>query len=48
MLLAGEHSIRDVIPFPKTAGGRDLMMDAPAGVEGDALADLGLRLMEKK
>ncbi|MEM6262687.1 MAG: aspartate--tRNA ligase [Bacteroidota bacterium] len=44
MLMAGESSIRDVIPFPKTAGGRDLMMDAPAGVPDDALADLGIRL----
>jgi aspartyl-tRNA synthetase len=44
MLLAGEKSIRDVIAFPKTAGGRDLMMDAPAGVPDAALKDLGLGL----
>lgn len=44
MLLAGEKSIRDVIAFPKTAGGRDLMMDAPAGVPGDSLDELGLKL----
>ena len=44
MLLAGETSIRDVIAFPKTAGGRDLMMDAPAGVPQSALDELGIRL----
>ena len=30
MILAGETSIREVIPFPKTARGTDLMSDAPA------------------
>ena len=43
MLMAGESSIRDVIPFPKTAGGRDLMMQAPAGVPDEALAELGVK-----
>ena len=46
MLMAGEKSIRDVIPFPKTAGGRDLMMDAPASVNPEALKDLGIRLLD--
>lgn len=44
MLLAGETSIRDVIAFPKTSGGRDLMMDAPAGVPEEALEELGIRI----
>ena len=44
MLLANESSIRDVIAFPKTAGGRDLMMDAPADVPPEALKDLGIKL----
>ena len=48
MLLCGENSIRDVIPFPKTAGGRDLMMDAPAGVSEDALADLAIRIVKEE
>ncbi len=44
MLLAGEGSIRDVIAFPKTAGGRDLMMDAPASVPSDNLDELGIKV----
>jgi aspartyl-tRNA synthetase len=44
MLLAGESSIRDVIPFPKTARGTDLMSDAPAPVPDRQLRDLGLAL----
>jgi len=42
MLLAGETSIRDVIPFPKTAKGTDLMCDAPAPVPDRQLKDLGI------
>ena len=44
MLMTGGDSIRDVIAFPKTAGGRDLMMDAPAGVPESDLDELGLKL----
>ena len=44
MLLAGESSIRDVIPFPKTAKGTDLMCEAPSTVPTRQLADLGLNL----
>ena len=40
MLLAGETSIREVIAFPKTSSGRDLMMDAPAEVPEKALKEL--------
>lgn len=46
MLLAGESSIREVIAFPKTQGGRDLMMDAPAEVPEKALRDLGIKIGE--
>ena len=44
MILAGETSIRDVIPFPKTARGTDLMCDAPAPVPDRALKELGIAL----
>ncbi len=44
MILAGETSIRDVIPFPKTARGTDLMCDAPAPVPERQLRELGIAL----
>ena len=44
MLLAGEQSIREVIPFPKTAKGTDLMCEAPSSVPERALKELGIRL----
>jgi aspartyl-tRNA synthetase len=44
MILAGETSIRDVIPFPKTARGTDLMCDAPSAVPDRQLRELGLAL----
>jgi aspartyl-tRNA synthetase len=43
MLLAGEKSIRDVIPFPKTASGSDPMTGAPGEVTADQLKELRLR-----
>jgi aspartyl-tRNA synthetase len=43
MVLAGAASLRDVIAFPKTQRGQDLLMEAPAPVEPDQLAELGLR-----
>jgi len=45
MILAGENSIREVIPFPKTARGTDLMCDAPSTVPERQLHELGIRLM---
>jgi aspartyl-tRNA synthetase len=44
MLLAGETSIREVIPFPKTAKGTDLMCEAPSTVPERQLRELGIRL----
>jgi aspartyl-tRNA synthetase len=44
-ILAGEESIRDVIAFPKTAGGTDPMLDAPAELDPAQLADLHLAVV---
>jgi aspartyl-tRNA synthetase len=44
MILAGESSIREVIPFPKTAKGSDLMCEAPSSVPERQLRELGIRL----
>ncbi|MBI2175503.1 MAG: aspartate--tRNA ligase [Parcubacteria group bacterium] len=44
MLLAGEPNIREVIAFPKTGDGRDLMMNAPSEANETQLAELGLQL----
>jgi aspartyl-tRNA synthetase len=44
MILAGESSIREVIPFPKTAKGTDLMSEAPAPANERQLRELGIQL----
>ncbi len=44
MILAGETSIREVIPFPKTAKGTDLMCEAPAEVPERQLRELGISI----
>jgi len=48
MLLAGKESIRDVIPFPKTASGRCLLTDAPAPVAVEQLEELHIQLQLKQ
>ena len=45
MLLAGEDSIREVMAFPKTSSGSDLMSDAPGEVTSKQLKEVGLRLL---
>ncbi|MGC1374183.1 MAG: aspartate--tRNA ligase [Candidatus Sulfotelmatobacter sp.] len=42
MILAGAESLREVIPFPKTARAVDLMVDAPTEVSRDQLKQLGI------
>ncbi|MHB8054894.1 MAG: aspartate--tRNA ligase [Candidatus Aminicenantales bacterium] len=44
MLLAGEESIREVIPFPKTTSALDLMTGSPSEVDERQLSELGLKL----
>ncbi len=44
MILQNEPNIREVIPFPKTGEGKDLMMGAPSEVSERQLKDLGLQL----
>ncbi|MBS1611604.1 MAG: aspartate--tRNA ligase, partial [Bacteroidetes bacterium] len=46
MLMAGGETIRDVIAFPKTSGGRDLMMDAPTSVDAAQLNELFIAIKE--
>ncbi|MBI2640406.1 MAG: aspartate--tRNA ligase [Candidatus Sungbacteria bacterium] len=48
MILAGEPNIREVIAFPKTGDGRDLMMDAPSELEKKQLDELHLEIKKKK
>jgi aspartyl-tRNA synthetase len=47
-ILCNTPSIRDVIAFPKTAKGTDLMTDSPASVEPKQLRDLHLELKAAK
>ena len=42
MILAGAESLREVIPFPKTARAVDLMVDAPTPVSDKQLKELGI------
>jgi aspartyl-tRNA synthetase len=45
-LMAGESSIREVIPFPKNTLGQSLMDDCPAPVDPAQLEELHLRVLE--
>ena len=44
MLLAGADSIREVMAFPKTSSGSDLMSDAPSAVSARQMKEVGLRM----
>ena len=48
MLLAGEDSIREVIPFPMNKSAQDLMMGAPSTVEQKQLDELHIALVKPK
>ena len=47
-LLQNEPNIREVIAFPKTGEGRDLLMDAPSEIDDKQLKELGIMLQKKK
>ena len=46
MLLAGEESIREIIPFPMNKNAQDLMMDAPGFVTEAQLEELHIKVTE--
>jgi len=48
MILAGADSLREVIPFPKTARAVDLMVDAPTPVSDAQLKELGIMTRKPK
>ena len=45
MLIAGEESIREIIPFPMNKNAQDIMMGAPATVEQKQLDDVHIRIV---
>jgi aspartyl-tRNA synthetase len=47
MLLTESDAIRDVIAFPKTQRGNDLMTGAPAPIAADQLAELHVATIKK-
>ncbi len=47
-LLAGEDNIREVIAYPKTQSGADLMSGAPKPLTARVLAELGIRVVSPR
>ena len=48
MLLTGEESIREIIPFPMNKQAQDIMMGAPATVEQKQLDEIHIAIKEEK
>jgi aspartyl-tRNA synthetase len=47
-LLAGESNIREILAFPKTASGSELMTGAPTELRAEQLAELGIAVIVEK
>ena len=45
MLLTGEESIREIIPFPMNKNAQDVMMGAPSVVEEKQLKDVYISVL---
>ncbi|MCM1184825.1 MAG: aspartate--tRNA ligase [Roseburia sp.] len=48
MLIAGEESIREIIPFPMNKNAQDVMMGAPAAVEERQLREVHIQIVKEK
>ena len=48
MVFENEPNIREVMAFPKTGEGRDLMMDAPSEINQKQLDELGIKIIVDK
>ena len=48
MLIAGEESIREIIPFPMNKNAQDVMMGAPAEVEEKQLRDVHIQIIKEE
>jgi aspartyl-tRNA synthetase len=46
LVLSGGESLRDVVAFPKTQRGQDLLMDAPSPVDAQQLRELSIQLVK--
>jgi len=48
MAILGERSLREVIAFPMTSGGKTAVMDAPSPVDKNQLKELSLKVVKEK
>ncbi len=48
MLIAGEESIREIIPFPMNKNAQDIMMGAPSSVDNKQLRDVHISITEEE